>query len=87
MSNVSKVLERLVYNTVYEHCIKNNLLSPKNSGFKKGDGAVNQMICLTDTIYKALDLGKSVAMVFLDISRAFARVWHRGYCTNFSALG
>jgi hypothetical protein len=78
LSNVSKVLERLVYNVLYDHCVKSNLLSPKNSGFKKGDGAVNQMIGLTDNIYNALDCGKNVAMVFLDISKAFDRVWHKG---------
>ena len=87
LSNVSKVLERLVYNDLYEHCIKNKLLSPKNSSFKKGDGAVNQMLCLTDNIYKALDSGNSVAMVFLDISKAFDRVWHKGLLFKLQCFG
>ena len=30
LSNVSKVLERLVYKVFYEHCSKNKLLSSKN---------------------------------------------------------
>ena len=87
LSNVSKVLERLVYNILYEYCVKNKLLSPKNSGFKKGDGAVNQMICLTDKIYKALDSGKNVVMVFLDIQKAFDRVWHKGLLFKLQCLG
>ena len=87
LSNVSKVLERLVYNAFYDHCSKNKLLSSKNSGFKKGDGAINQMICMTDKIYKALDNGKNVAMVFLDISKAFDRVWHRGLLYKLKLFG
>ena len=87
MSNVSKVLERLVYNVLYEYCVKNKLLSPKNSGFKKGDGAANQMICLTDNIYMALDSGKNVVMVFLDIQKAFDRVWHKGLLYKLQSLG
>ena len=87
LSNVSKVLEKLVYNVLYEHCAKNKLLSSKNSGFKKGDGAVNQMISLTDIIYKALDNGKNVVMVFLDIQRAFDRVWHKGLLHKLQCLG
>ena len=87
LSNVSKVLERLVYNALYDHCLQNKLLSPKNSGFKKGDGAINQMICMTDKIYKALDNGKNVAMVFLDISKAFDRVWHRGLLYKLQTFG
>ena len=30
----------------------------KTQASKKGDGAINQMICMTDKIYKALDNGE-----------------------------
>ena len=62
-------------------------MSPKNSGFKKGDGAINQMLCITDSIYKALDCGNDVAMIFLDISKAFDRVWHKGLLFKLKCLG
>jgi len=67
-----------VYRHIYSHCIKNNLQSPKNSGFKKGEGGINQILGLTDIIYKAFESRSEVAMVFLDISRTFDRVWHEG---------
>jgi len=65
----------------------NQLLSPKDSGFKKGDGAINQLLCITDKIYKAFDNNQSVAMVFLDISKAFDRVWHRGLIFKLKCIG
>ena len=45
------------------------------------------MIGVTDNIYKALDSGKNVAMVFLDISRAFDRVWHKGLLYKLQCFG
>ena len=35
LSSTSKLLERLVFNQLYEFCQANNLLTSKNSGFKK----------------------------------------------------
>src|SRR6266496_5052164 len=46
LSNVSKLFEKIVYDHIYDHCIKNELLSPRNSGFKRGDGAINQILGL-----------------------------------------
>jgi len=75
---MSKVLEKLVYGHIYAFCLEYELLSVRYSGFKKGDGAVNQILGMTDDIYKAFEKGSEVAVVFLDIIRAFDRVWRKG---------
>ena len=46
----SKVIERLVFNELYDYCDKFKLLSEKNSGFKKNDGTINQLINPTNKI-------------------------------------
>ena len=78
LSNLSKVLERLVYNELYKYCEVNNILTERNSGFKKSDSAINQLIYLNHLIYQGLDDGKKIALLFLDVSRAFDSVWHQG---------
>ena len=78
LNNISKVFERPVYNTLYDYLISNNLLNPKNVGFKKDDSTTNQLEYITDKIYKAVDEGKDVRMVFLDAAKAFDKVWHKG---------
>ena len=97
---VHQITGRSPYHLIYPKSLKelstisymvtaqnNNLLSSKNSGFKKGDGAVNQMINITEIIYKALDCGNDVAMVFLDISKAFDKVWQKGLLYKLKLFG
>jgi hypothetical protein len=57
------------------------------SGFRPGDSIVNQLILIVHKIYEALESGKEVRMVFLDISKAFAKVWHRVLIYKFELLG
>ena len=57
---------------------ENNLISPKQSGFKPGDSCIDQLRSITHEIYEELDAGREVRSVFLDISKAFDKVWHEG---------
>ena len=58
--------------------IENKLISPNQSGFKPGDSCINQLLAITHEIYKSFDEGFEVRGVFLDISKAFNKVWHEG---------
>ena len=48
--------------------------------FQPGDSTTNQLIDLVNDIHRALDSTKSleVRAIFLDISKAFDKVWHGG---------
>ena len=87
LSTLSKVLERVVYNQLYEFCRLNNILTERNSGFKKTDSAINQLIYLNHLIYQGLDDGDKIAILFLDISRAFDTVWHDGLILKLKRIG
>ena len=59
----------------------NNLLTQHNSGFKKNDSTVNQLLKIIHQIYQDVNDGNDTCLVFLDVSKAFDKVWHmRGYC-------
>ena len=58
--------------------LANNLLVPNQSGFKPGDSCINQLLSITQEIYSSFDDGFEVRSVFLDISKAFNKVWHEG---------
>ena len=74
-----KVFERLIYNSLFEYFIKNDLISPNQSGFKPGESCTNQLISIVHEIYQSFDDGFEVRGVFfLDISKAFDKVWKNG---------
>ena len=73
-----KVFERLIYNEMFSFFIENDSISANQSGFKQGDSCINQLLSITHEIYQSLDQGYEVRGVFLDISKAFDKVWHKG---------
>jgi hypothetical protein len=87
LSCVGKVQERVVYLHLYRYLKTNKLLTWKNSGFKELDSAMNQLLFITDKIHKALEEGKEICLVFLDVSKAFDRVWHSGLLHKLRCLG
>ena len=56
--------------------IKNDLISQHQSGFKPGDSCINQLLSISHEIYQSFDESFDVRSVFLDISKAFDKVWH-----------
>ena len=72
----TKIFERIIYNRIFEYLIENNLITEIQSGFKPGDSCINQLLSITHDIYKSLNDGFKVKGVFLDISKAFDKVWH-----------
>ena len=60
--------------------MENNLLNRTQSGFKPNDPCINQPISITFSIFSAFDAYPSLEVrgVFLDLSKAFDRVWYEG---------
>ena len=83
MINSSLTLKkRLKYLTIFlqknVQFLQNNLISPNQSGFKPSDSFINQLLSFTHEIYKTFDDDLEVRGIFLDMSKAFDKVWHKG---------
>ena len=87
LSIISKVFEKCVYKYIHNFINNNNLLSQHQSGFRKGDSTINQLLYLSHQFSSALDNGKEVRVVFFDISKAFDRVWHSGLLYKIEQFG
>ena len=74
------LLEKIIFNNLYSYLNANNLITNNQSGFRPGDSTTNQLLFLVDEIHQAFEDTKSleVRAVFLDISKAFDKVWHDG---------
>ena len=84
---ISKVLERIIFNRIYAHLESNGHLTWRNSGYKKADSTINQLLYITHQIQQNLDDGDDTGLVFLDQSRAFDRIWHEGLLAKIKSCG
>ena len=75
-----KVFEKIIFNSLYNYFHTNNLITNNQSGFRPGDSTTNQLLFLINEIHEAFENPKvlEVRAVFLDISKAFDKVWHDG---------
>ena len=74
------MFEKIIFNNLYSYLNSNNLITRNNSGFRPGDSTTNQLLFFVNEIHEAFENSKSldVRAVFLDISKAFDKVWHSG---------
>ena len=73
-----KIFELILYNSLFNFLNLNDLISPAQSGFKPGDSCINQLLSIAHEIYHSMDEGYEIRGVFLDISKAFDKVWDEG---------
>ena len=75
-----KIFERILYNPLFLHLKNNKLLTPHQPGFHPNDSCIYQLIPKVHNIYADFDHNPSLEVRgnFLDISKAFAKVWHKG---------
>ena len=63
---------------MFEFFIENKLISSRQSDFKLGYSCISQLLSITHEIYSSFDEGLEVRSIFLDIAKAFDKVWHDG---------
>ena len=75
-----KMFEKLIFIHLYSYLNSNNLLTKNQSGFRPGDSTINQLLFLVKEIHEAFDNPKylDVRALFLDIAKAFDKVWYEG---------
>ena len=61
----------------------NKLISKNRSGFQPSDSCINQLLSIIHEIFTSFDNGLEVRSIFLDIPKAFHKVWHEGFIFKF----
>ena len=84
-----KIFEKIMFNRVYKFLSEERLLNPNQSGFRPSDSCINQLLAITHEIFEAFDCNSplEVTSVFLDISKAFDKVWHEGLIYKIKSMG
>ena len=87
LSIMAKVFEKIVFKYLYNYFRTHFLISIWQSGFLPGSSTITQLTELYDQFCKAVNSGKEIRVVFLDISKAFDRVWHKGLLLKLKSCG
>ena len=76
----AKVFERLLFNSLLSHFHNNNRFTKCQSGFMPSNSCMSQLLSIIHEIQSSFDYKPptDVRVIFLDISKAFDKVWHQG---------
>ena len=73
---VAKILERTVFDQLYDFLQEHSLLTPHQSGFRPGHSTQDVLIKTMDDWRKELDRDHIVSALFVDLSKAFDTIDH-----------
>ena len=68
-----------MYDDLDTFLVNNNLITKHQSGFRPGDCTINQLLSITTTIFESFEEYDETRAIFMDISKAFDKVWHDGF--------
>ena len=87
LSVLSRLLEKLAHDQLYDFCRTNDSFSKNQFAFWKLHRTITSTLNIMETWYKNIDERKLNASVFLDLKKAFDTVDHDILLSKLSALG
>ncbi|GFW46213.1 RNA-directed DNA polymerase from mobile element jockey [Trichonephila clavipes] len=78
LNTTAKIFERIILNRIKTHCKAIDCIPPEQCGFREGHSTLHQLICVTNIINEGFASKLYTVGVFLDIKRAFDKMWHDG---------
>ncbi|GFX72217.1 probable RNA-directed DNA polymerase from transposon X-element [Trichonephila clavipes] len=78
LSSLSKVYEFVLLRRLNQHCAASNMIIPQQCGFRPKCSTVHQLLRVTELIHSGFAKHDATGIFFLDIAKAFDKIWHDG---------
>ncbi|GFU51735.1 RNA-directed DNA polymerase from mobile element jockey [Trichonephila clavipes] len=78
LSCLSKVYEFVLLQRLNQHCTAANFIIPQQCGFRPKCSTVHQLLRVTELIHSGFAKHEATGILFLDIAKAFHKIWHDG---------
>jgi retron-type reverse transcriptase len=87
LSNVGKVLEKVILTRLVRATNENHVLPDEQFGFRPKHSTADQLIHVTEFISQGINQKESTGAIFLDVAKAFDTVWHDGLVYKLHTAG
>jgi len=78
LNSLGKVTERVILSKLQTFMLDNSLLIDEQFGFRGKHSTTHQLVRVAEYVTDNYNKNRSTSAVFLDIEKAFDRVWHPG---------
>ncbi|GBM16645.1 RNA-directed DNA polymerase from mobile element jockey [Araneus ventricosus] len=84
---LSKVFESVLLRRLNQFLDDNNIIISEQFGFRKKLSTNHQLVRVTELIHDGFEKSETTGALFLDIAKAFDKIWHDGLLLKLMRLG
>ncbi|GFY31950.1 RNA-directed DNA polymerase from mobile element jockey [Trichonephila clavipes] len=78
ISSIAKIFEKILLSRIQQHATDNSIIPDFQHGFRKETSTCHQLLRVANKIIHGFNHSKTTGGLFLDVEKAFDRLWHNG---------
>lgn len=78
LSSISKLIERTIHERLKQKIEEMKILPDHQHGFRERHSTIHQLTRITEDIIRNFNKTTATGAIFLDVEKAFDKVWHNG---------
>lgn len=87
ISNPSKTVDKIILESIKNFILERDILPQEQFSFRANHSTVHQTTRLATSIIQGFNFRKHTGAIFLDVSKAFDKVWHNALALKMIRLG